>query len=234
MDILERLKEISEPSHADFISKLVPNIERDTVLGIRNPNLRKLAKELFKDYKKDEDKSKIVDEFVNDLPHRYHEENNLHSMMFEYIKDFDGLIEELDRYLPYVDNWASCDIIKIKFKKGWQEMFLPHIYRWLDSEDVYSRRFAIVSLMAYYLDDYYEEGMIEKVSSIKSDEYYINMAIAWYMSYAVIKRYDIAIKIIEEGSMDKFVHNKSIQKSIESFRVSDERKAYLKTLRKSK
>lgn len=234
--ILEELKNISEESHRDFIAKLVPNVEKEKILGIRNPNLRKLAKTLFKKVKKptedDIKKGIIAQQFIKNLPHYYHEENNLHSMMFEYMDDIDEIERELESYLPYVDNWASCDIIKIKMKKEWHEKFLPYVMKCLESEYTYVVRFGIVSLLTYYLDDYYKEGIIETVSSIKSDEYYINMAIAWFMSYAIIKKYDIAIKVIESGSMDKFVHNKSIQKSIESFRVSDERKKYLKTLRK--
>ena len=210
--------------YKDFHSSLVPNVDKDRFIGVRTPVLRKLAKEMVKDgsYK----------DFIKELPHYYYEENTLHSCILSLLKDLDELINELDNFLPYIDNWATCDLLRPKAFEKDQKRILDKVKEWINTKDVYSIRFGIVTLLSFYLDEFFCKEINEIVLKIKSDDYYVNMAIAWYFSYALIKQYDLTIDIFKMYKLDKWVHNKSIQKATESFRISDDKKIYLRSLKK--
>lgn len=222
-EIREGLFANQDVKYRDFQSKLTPTIEANTAIGVRTPVLRKLAK----DYSKRQD----VDDFLADLPHKYFDENQLHAFILSEIKDFDECMGKLERFLPFVDNWATCDQMSPKCFKKNHEKLLPYLNKWIKSDDIYTVRFAIVTLMSHFLDDDFDEGYLKLVSDIKSDEYYINMAIAWYFATALAKQYDKTIPYIENKTLDVWTHNKAIQKSIESYRVTAEHKEYLKSLK---
>ena len=209
--------------YKEFHSSLVPNIGKDRFIGVRTPVLRKMAKEMFQDgsYK----------EFIRELPHYYYEENTLHSCILSNFKDLELLIEELDRFLPYIDNWATCDLLYPKVFKKDYDRTLDKVKEWINTKNVYSIRFGIVTLLKFYLDDNFKDEINEIVLNINSSEYYINMAIAWYFSYALIKQYDKTIDIFKDKRLDKWVHNKSIQKALESYRIDETRKSYLRGLK---
>lgn len=222
-DIREDLFANQDVKYRDFQSKLTPTIEANTAIGVRTPVLRKLAKA----YSKRQD----VDDFLADLPHKYFDENQLHAFILSEIKDFDECIGKLERFLPFVDNWATCDQMSPKCFKKNHEKLLPYLNKWIKSDDTYTVRFAIVTFMSHFLDDDFDAGYLKLVSDIKSDEYYINMAIAWYFATALAKQYDKTIPYIENKTLDVWTHNKAIQKSIESYRVTAEHKEYLKSLK---
>ena len=221
--VIEQLFELQDLSYKDFHKKLIPNIDEDNIIGVRTPVLRKFAKEFAK--------SELKDEFLNSLPHKYYDENNLHAFVIEAIKDYDECINKIDKFLPYIDNWATCDLLSPKIFKKYKKEVYDKIKIWIKSDKTYTGRFAIVTLLANDLDDDFEEEMLNLVTDIKSEEYYINMAIAWYVSMALVKQYDSTIKLIQSKKLDKFTHNKSIQKAIESYRVDDDKKKYLRTLK---
>ena len=210
--------------YREFNSKLIPNIDKDKIIGVRVPVLRKYAKEI-----KDCD---YVDMFLNELPHKYHEENVLHGIILSLkYKDIDILLDELDKFLVYVDNWAVTDIISPKLFKKYSDIVYDRIKLWINSKNEYMVRFGIVSLLQFYLDDNFMLEHLELVRNINSNYLYVNMAIAWYYSFALIKQYNDTIKYFEDKRLDKWVHNKSIQKAIESYRISDSRKDYLRGLK---
>jgi len=211
---------MGEEKYRDFSSALMPTVEKERVIGIRIPVLRKYAKSL-EDY----------EDFLKDLPHKYFEENNLHAFLIEREKDFEKCIEKLDLFLPYVDNWATCDSMKPKALKKEPEKLLIHIKRWLYSKDVYAVRYAINLLMSYYLDENFKEEYLYMIAGVKSDEYYINMMRAWYFATALAKQYEKTLPLLENKELDQWIHNKTIQKSIESLRISKEHKLYLKSLK---
>ncbi len=210
--------------YRDFQSKLTPNLEVDYFIGVRTPILRKMAK----GYAKRED----VGEFLNALPHQYFDENQIHAFIISELKDYDKCIEQIEKFLPYVNNWATCDQMGPKVFKKNREKLIEKLCQWIKSDETYRVRFAIVTLMSQYLDEDFKEEYLKLVASVQSDEYYINMAIAWYFATALAKQYDSAVKYIEAKSFDKWVQNKTIQKAIESFRVTDEHKTYLRSLKK--
>lgn len=210
--------------YRDFNSKLIPNIDKDKIIGVRTPILRKYAKEI-----KDSD---YVEEFLNELPHKYQEENILHGILLSLkYKDIDILLEKLDQFLVYADNWAITDIISPKLFKKYPDKVYDKIKIWISSSDEYVVRFGVVSLLQFYLDENFRLEELELVKNINSDYFYVKMAIAWFYSFALIKQYDGVIKYFEEKKLDRWIHNKSIQKAIESFRISDERKEYLRSLK---
>ena len=223
MEIVKMLFEMQDLEYKAFQSKLVPTINPDTIIGIRTPKLREFAKKI----KTDEN----ICEFMQALPHKYYEENNLHAFLTEQIKDYDECIKMLNKFLPYVDNWATCDSMCPKcFKKHTDELFIE-IEKWLASKQTYTVRFGIKMLMTYFLDDKFDVKYLEMVAGIKSEEYYINMMIAWYFATALAKQYESTLPYIEEKKLSKWVHNKTIQKAVESYRISDDNKKYLKTLK---
>ena len=209
--------------YKDFHSSLIPNVSKDRFIGVRTPILRKMAKEMIND-------GSYI-EFINELPHYYYEENTLHACILSLFKDLDLLIFELDKFLPYIDNWATCDLLRAKAFAKDLDRIKDKVKEWINTKDVYTIRFGIVTLLSFYLDDYFSDDINELVLNIKSDDYYVNMAIAWYFSYALIKQYDRTIYIFERCLLDKWIHNKSIQKAIESYRIDDTSKNYLRSLR---
>lgn len=220
MDVQKSLFEMQDTKYRDFHAKLMPNIDKNTIIGVRTPDIRKLAKEI---------KGNTGD-FLEKLPHKYYEENNLHACLLSEIADFDDCIAKLNAFLPYVDNWATCDIMKPKCFKKNKEKLLSEIEKWLKSEHEYSVRFGIEMLMTHFLDEDFDEKYLEKVSKIKSDKYYINMMIAWYFATALAKQWDFAIKYIENRTLSEWVHKKTIQKAVESYRITEKQKEYLKNL----
>nr|MBP3259150.1 DNA alkylation repair protein [Bacilli bacterium] len=223
MNIKDELFKLQDTKYRDFQAKLIPTVKSDTVIGVRTPQLRSLAKEIVKeDYLS----------FINELPHKYFDENQLHAFILSEIKDYDECINYINKFLPYVDNWATCDQMSPKVFKKHKKELLNHIKVWIKSKDTYTVRFGIGMLMQHYLDDDFKPEYIKWVSSIKSDEYYINMMIAWYFATALAKQYKDAILYIENNKLDILVHNKTIQKACESFRITVEHKDYLKTLKR--
>lgn len=223
--IRDRLFEMQDLKYRDFHSRLMPTVSKEVIIGVRTPDLRKFAKEISK--------TPQAGEFLKILPHRYYEENNLHAFLVESINDYNLCIEELNRFLPFVDNWATCDMMRPKiFKKHLPELF-SQIKIWLESDNTYTVRFAIEMLMCYYLDDCFDVCYPKMVSEIRSDEYYIKMMAAWYFATALAKQYDAVIPYLEQNRLDADTHNKTIRKAIESYRITDEQKKYLRTLKRN-
>ncbi len=215
---------MGEEKYREFVSKLIPTVKKDTIIGIRTPVLRRYAKTL-----------ENCQAFLNELPHKYYEENNLHAFLIEREPNFDKCIEGLDAFLPYVDNWSTCDCMKPKILKRYPDKLLIHIQRWIKSNDIYAVRYAINLLMSFYLDENFDEQYLCLVANIKSDEYYINMMRAWYFATALAKQYKYALPYIENNMLDEWTHNKTIQKARESYRITNDKKKYLKTfIRKKK
>lgn len=223
MDILSRLYEKQDKEYQAFHSKLVPNIPADSIIGVRIPELRKISKELYDDPCKAE--------FMKNLPHKFYEENQLHIMLIVLEKDFDTCISELEKFLPYANNWAVTDQPSPKcFKKKHKEL-LPIIEKWLNSEHVYTARYAINIYMREFLDDDFKTDYLELVSKKCGDDYYLKMMIAWYFATALAKKYEETIPFIENRVLETWTHNKTIQKAIESYRITGEQKQYLRTLK---
>lgn len=223
MNIRERLFELQDKGFREFHSKLIPNVDKDTVIGVRIPLLKKLAKELYKDSSKEA--------FMKELPHKYYEENQLHIMMLCMEKDFDKCIAGLDKFLPYADNWAVTDQSSpVSFKNRHTDV-LPVLERWMQSSHIYTARYAINIYMREFLDADFDVRFPEAISKIRTDEYYLNMMIAWYFATALAKQYDSIIPFIENHTLDAWTHNKTIQKAVESYRITPEQKSYLKTLK---
>lgn len=221
--ITEQLFALQDLEYKKFHSKLMPTINPDVIIGVRTPELRKLAKQL--------DKSTNVELFMQELPHRYYEENNLHGFLIESIRNFDACIAALNQFLPYVDNWATCDMMSPKVLK----MDLPKLYEWVKvwiaSGETYTVRFGVNMLMKYFLDEAFSPEYPALVASVRSEEYYVKMVVAWYFATALAKQYDAVLPYIEEHRLDAWTHNKTIQKAVESYRISPEQKLYLKTLK---
>lgn len=223
--ITEGLFELKDENYRAFHAKLIPDISYDRIIGVRTPALRSYAREVAK--------LPEATEFIQELPHAYYEENNLHGALLSllYPKDIETFLAELERFLPYVDNWATCDMLSPKiFKKH-----LPYVYEkvqtWLQSHHVYTIRFGIVTLLGFYLDDAFDPDMLRLVANISSEEYYVKMAVAWYFSIALVKQYDSTLPYIQNQILEPWTHNKSIQKAMESRRITPERKEYLKSLK---
>ena len=222
-EIRVELFKMQDMDYRDFNSKLIPTVDKESMIGIRTPDLRKYAKQLGK--------SSDVIEFLQTLPHKYFDENQLHAFIISEINDFKNCIDEINRFLPYIDNWATCDQLSPKvFNKHHNELF-EYIKNWLKSDKVYTLRFGIGMLMEHFLDEDFDILYPEMVSKIRSGEYYINMMIAWYFATALAKQYESVIPFIENNSLDIWTHNKAIQKAVESLRISDEKKEYLKSLK---
>ena len=223
MSVYEMLLEVKDDKYKDFQAKLVPNISPDTIIGVRTPEMRKIAKEVFN--------SDLKDGFLAELPHRYYEENLVHFFVVALIKDFDECIEAVEAFLPYIDCWPVSDQATPKSFKKQHERLLPYIRKWIASEHVYTARFGIRMLMNEYLGDDFREEYLSLVASKQGEDYYLKMMVAWYFATALAKRYDESVRYIEEKKLDDWVHKKAIQKALESYRVTEEHKAYLKSLR---
>ena len=221
--IQKRLFELQDLKFKDFQCKLIPTVNPDSVIGVRTPELRKLAKEICK--------MSDISNFIDIYPHKYFEENNLHGFLIETVNNFERTIEYIDKFLPYVDNWATCDLVSPKiFKKNLPELF-EKIKVWINDDHTYTIRFGIEMLMRFYMDEYFRDEYLDLAAAVKSHEYYVNMMIAWYFATALAKQYEATIPYIENHSLDKWTHNKAIQKAIESYRVDKEHKEYLRTLK---
>lgn len=222
ISIHDCLLALKDDVYRDFQCKLMPTVDRDTVIGVRTPLLRKMARGLD---------SKTADVFMRTLPHRYYEENNLHAFLIERIRDYDECIAALDAFLPCVDNWATCDSMNPKILGKHRDRLLSDIERWLVSSDVYAVRFAIKLLMTYYLDADFDPAYPARVAAIESKEYYINMMIAWYFATALAKQYGAILPYLAERRLSPWIHAKAIQKAVESYRITDAQKEELKRMK---
>lgn len=221
--VRDELFKLQDLGYRDFHAKLMPTVDKDKIIGIRTPLLRKFAREF--------NKTPEAKPYLDILPHKYYEENNLHGFLIEQIKDYDETVARLDRFLPFVDNWATCDLIKPKAFKKRPASLPAKAEEWMRASDTYTVRFGIGVLMNYYLDDDFNPSLPQTVADIRSEEYYINMMIAWYFATALAKQYEAVLPYIEKKRLDVWTHNKTIQKAVESYRITDEQKAYLKTLK---
>ena len=222
-EIRNELFKMQDTAYRDFNSKLIPTVDKSLFVGVRTPELRKYAKQLAK--------REDIEDFLHSLPHKYFDENQLHAFIVSEIKDFKSCVDKVNEFLPYIDNWATCDQLSPKvFKKHHKEL-IAYIKEWLESDKVYTVRFGIGMLMEHFLDEDFDIIYPETVSNIRSDEYYVNMMIAWYFATALAKRYESVLTFIENRSLEIWTHNKAIQKAVESLRISDEKKEYLKNLK---
>lgn len=223
MTVYERLLKVQDKEYRDFQIKLVPNISPDAMIGVRTLDMRNIAKEVFKS---DERYA-----FLKELPHKFYEENLVHFFLIAMIKDFDECVKAVDEFLPYVDCWPVSDQATPKSFKKNHEKLLPHIKKWIASDHVYTARFGIRMLMNEFLGDDFKKEYLELVASKRGEDYYLKMMVAWYFATALAKQYDESVKYIEERKLDDWVLKKAIQKAVESYRVTDEHKEYLKTFR---
>ena len=225
-DILKKLYTLQDTTYRDFQGKLLPTVDPKTIIGVRTPDLRKLAKELVK--------QDDISTFLDTLPHTWFDENQLHAFILSELKDYDRCIDLVDRFLPYVDNWATSDQLSPKVFRKHKAELLSYIKIWLKSDRTYTVRFAVGMLMQHFLDDKFSPAYPKMVVAIKSDEYYINMMRAWYFATALAKQYDAIIPYIEQKKLDPWTHSKAIQKAVESYRITPEQKEYLRTFRLQK
>lgn len=223
-EIETRLFELADPGYREFHGRLVPGIDRDNIIGVRVPHIRRLAAEYSK-------KTQAA-EYLNSLPHRYYEENNLHGLLIEKMTDFDACAEALDVFLPFVDNWATCDIMTPKIFKKHLSLLLDKIRGWLCSDKTYTVRFGLRMLMCFFLDDSFTPDCLDLAAGVRGGEYYVDMMLAWFFATALAKQYDAALAILTSERLSRFVHNKTIQKAVESLRIDPETKSYLKSLRR--
>ena len=219
----QQLFVLQDEEYRDFHSKLMPNIPKEDVIGIRVPVLRKFAKEFAKSDEKEK--------FLKELPHRYYEENNLHMMLLVEMKDYDGCMQEMERFLPYINNWATCDFPAPKCFEKHKKDVPEHIKIWIKSSQTYTVRYAIGMLMRLFLEDDFSAEYPQMVAEVSSEEYYINMMIAWYFATALAKQWDAVISYIEQRKLSPWVHRKTIQKAVESYRITPGQKEYLKSFR---
>ena len=222
-EITDILFKLQDKKYRDFQVKLIPNYDIDTMIGVRTPNLRTIAKDLIKQNK--------YKDFLDKLPHNYFDENQLHIFILSELKDYDICLSYVNKFLPYIDNWATCDQLSPKIFAKNKDKLISEIKSWIKSKKTYTIRFGIGMLMKYYLDEEFKPKYIELVSKIKSKDYYVNMMIAWFFATALSKQYEDAIIYIEKGTLDTWTHNKAIQKAIESYRITNEQKEYLKSLK---
>lgn len=224
-NLQKRLFKLSDKKYAEFQSKLTPGIDPSSFIGVRVPVLRKFAKE----YAKEDD----AINFLNSLPHKYYDENLLHGLLIQNIKDYDETLKRINEFLPYVDNWAVSDTMNPKnFKKN-RAKLIKEIQKWVKSKKTYTCRFGVDMLMSHFLDEDFKEEYLKIPASIKSNEYYVNMMIAWFYATALAKQWDETIKYLKDNKLNKWVHNKTIQKAIESYRISDSNKEYLRSLKRT-
>ena len=222
-EIIDELFRLQDTEYRDFQRKLIPTAPPDSMIGVRTPELRQLAGQL----KNRPDNG----EFLHDLPHKYFDENQLHAFIISGMKNFDACIGEVSRFLPYVDNWATCDQMSPKVFRKHRPELLAFIREWMASGETFTVRFGIGMLMQHYLDEDFDHAYPELVAGIRSEEYYINMMRAWYFATALAKQYEAAIPFLENRRLDDWTHNRAIQKAIESYRITPEQKVYLKSLK---
>ena len=225
-EIRAELFRLRDEKYRDFQAKLIPGMEPETMIGVRTPALRAYAKELAK--------RADVTAFLDALPHVYFDENQLHAFILSGMKDFEECARAVDHFLPYVDNWATCDQLSPKAFGKNRAALLPWIEKWIASKETYTVRFGIGMLMQHFLDADFDPAYLERVAAVESEEYYVNMMRAWYFATALAKQYDAVLPYLEAHRLDTWTHNKTIQKAVESYRITDEQKAYLKTLKVKK
>ena len=233
IDITKELFNLQDEQYRNMQIKIIPNIDAERIIGVRTPPLRTFAKDLVKKSKSSLDISRTTTDFLEKLPHEYFDENQLHAFIICEEKDFEKCMNKIERFLPYIDNWATCDQLspKIFRKQENRKALLPYIDKWIKSPHCYTIRFAIGLLLQHFLDEEFKEEYLDKAASVRSDEYYVKMMVAWYFATALAKQYDAALPFIEEKRLEKWTHNKAIQKAIESYRVTPEHKKYLRSLK---
>lgn len=223
-EIVDRLMAMQDPDYREFQKRLIPNIDGESIIGVRTPRLRAYARELSKDSRRGE--------FLAELPHRYYEENNLHAwLVASCSRDIEVVLARVNEFLPHIDNWATCDMFSPKIFGRYPERVEADVRRWLTDSHTYTVRFGIVTLLGFYLDDNFRTEHLDLVASVANEDYYVRMAVAWYFSTALVKQFDAALPVIENRRLDRWTHNKSIQKAVESFRIGDERKVLLRSLK---
>ena len=222
-EIRDRLFALQDPEYRLFQSRLMPTVDPARVIGVRTPDLRKLSRELAG--------TEQAAAFVRQLPHDYYEENNLHGLLIASLRDYGETVAALESFLPHVDNWATCDLLHPRAFDKCPEALPDQLFRWLQSDGTYTVRFAMGMLMSLYLDEAFRPRYADWDAGVKSEEYYVNMMIAWYFATALAKQYDAAVPFLENRQLDVWTHNKAIQKAVESYRITPEQKAYLKTLK---
>ena len=226
MEIQKELFSLQDKEYMKFLSKLTPNVSEDTIIGVRIPEIRKLAKKLVKNNE--------YEDFLKELPHKYYDENLLHGAIISENKDFENCIELLNSFLPFVDNWAVCDTISPKIFKKHKKELIEKIKEWSQSDKTYTCRFGVEMLMTHFLDEDFKKEYLEMVANIHSEEYYVKMVIAWFFATALTKQWDYAVIYLENNRLDVWVHNKTIQKARESLRILEDKKGYLKGLKRKK
>ena len=217
---IDELFALQDRKYGDFQRRLIPNIAPETIIGVRTQELRRLAREMTDG-----------DVFKKLLPHHYFEENQVHSFLLEREKYFETAVRDVEAFLPYVDNWATCDQLSPKIFKKHRKELLPYIYRWLASEHPYTVRFGIEMLMVHFLDEDFDPEYPALVASVNHEDYYVKMMVAWYFATALAKQYDAVYPYIAQARLEKWTHNKAIQKAVESFRITPEQKEMLKSYR---
>lgn len=226
-DIGERIQaelwEMQDTGYKDFHAKLIPTVAPEAIIGVRTPQVRKYAKQLAKD--------PLIGDFLAQLPHKYYDENNVHAFVVEQIKDYGECLAQTERFLPYIDNWATCDMMAPKVFAKHKEELLEPIRRWIASSETYTIRYGVGMLMRFYLDEDFRPEYLQWVAEISSEEYYVNMMRAWYFATALAKQYEAVIPYLEEKRLDGWTHNKAIQKACESYRMTAEQKKYLRGLK---
>ena len=226
MEIQKELFSRQDKEYMKFLSKLTPNVSEDTIIGVRIPEIRKLAKKLVKNNE--------YEDFLKELPHKYYDENLLHGAIISENKDFENCIELLDNFLPFIDNWAVCDTISPKIFKKHKKELIEKIKEWSQSDKTYTCRFGVEMLMTHFLDEDFKKEYLEMVANIHSEEYYVKMVVAWFFATALAKQWDYAVIYLENNRLDVWVHNKTIQKARESLRILEDKKGYLKGLKRKK
>ena len=221
--IVKILFENADLGYRDFHARLIPNVPKESIIGVRTPVLRALAKEL--------QGSELADSFLQELPHTYYDENQLHAILLSAYKDYDACIELLELFLPHIDNWATCDILSPKVLKKRPQATLELIQGWLGNSHPYTVRFGMEMLMSYYLDDLFEERFLGWVAADRSEEYYVRMMVAWFFATALAKQYEATLPYLQQGILPEWTHKKTIQKACESYRITQEQKQYLRSLR---
>ena len=224
MDIEKSLFALKDEKYADFQAKLTPTVDKNLFIGVRVPDTRKLAKEIYK--------SGCYSGFLHELPHKFYDENMLHGLIVSEIKEYDECIAAVDRFLPYVDNWAVCDIMSPKCFKKNKDKLMDKIIEWSGSDEVYTARFGIEMLMTYFLDEDFKLEYLEIPANVQLEDYYAKMMVAWFFATALAKQWDAAIPYLKENRLEAWTHNRTIQKARESYRITDEQKAYLKTIKR--
>lgn len=223
--ILDILYRHQDEKYGDFMSKLIPTLPRENIIGIRSPAFKKIPKEVHAEAEDE------IEAFLKELPHKYQEENYLHNALISEIKDFDVFMNAFEKYLPYINNWAVSDGLNPQVLQKNHDKLVPYIAKWIKSESSYTNRVAMLFIMKYFLDEDFKAEYLSWAAEIRSDEYYVNMMTAWLFAEALSKQWNEAVRFIQEKKLDAWTHNKAIQKARESHKITDEKKEYLKNLK---